>query len=122
MKYIFRLCMFLSVLVLQGTCFANSVSLLNNTNFTLRAVIFSADGTQVGEFVLNPRDAADWSDDYLEYGAEVSDASQVPFTVNWYCMGGSSFGVCTDVGPGTLVAAQSCGGVQECPNSSSIQE
>ena len=43
-----------------------------------------------------------------------SMASLVPYTVNWYCLAGGSFGVCNDVSAGALVTAQSCGGAQEC--------
>ncbi|MES2122908.1 MAG: hypothetical protein V4492_09060 [Chlamydiota bacterium] len=109
MKQIFRICLMLAGLLVQGLCYANSLALVNDSNFTLRAVIVGADGTQLGEFVLNPRD-------------ESSDASQLPFTVNWYCMAGAPFGVCNQVGTGSVVTAQSCGGVQECPNANNIQE
>ncbi len=122
MRQIFRLCLLVTALWMQGMCYANSLALVNDSNFTLRAVILGADGTQLGEFVLNPRDATDWSDDYLEFGAESTDSSQLPFTVNWYCMAGAPFGVCNQVGTGSVVTALSCGGVQECPNSSDIQE
>ncbi len=101
--------------LLQGICWANSVSLFNDSPYTLTAILYDANGNQLGEFVLNPRDASEWSDDSFNFGTESQYASQVPYTVNWNCMSGNSYGVCTDVAAGSLVTAQSCGGVQECP-------
>jgi len=98
----------------QSMCWANSVSLFNDSDYTLRTTIYDANGTLLGEFVLNPRDASDWSDDDMNFGTEMQYISQLPYTVNWYCMGGSPYGVCTNVASGALVTAQSCGGTQEC--------
>lgn len=100
----------------QCVGFANSVNLFNDSPVRLRAVVMGADGSQLGEFILNPRDATQWSDDD-DLGVVSSDASQVPYTVYWYCMGGASFGVCENVSAGAVVTAQSCGGNQECPSS-----
>ncbi len=99
----------------QAAGWANSVSLFNDSPYTLSAVIFDANGTQLGEFVLNSRDATEWSDNDMNFGTESQYASQVPYTVNWNCMSGNSYGVCEDVAAGSVVTAQSCGGVQECP-------
>jgi hypothetical protein len=101
-------------LCMQGMGWANSVSLFNDSDFTLNAVIYDATGTLLGEFVLNPRDAADWSDDNMNFGYETQYSSQTPYTVNWSCMGGTPYGSCTNVAAGAVVTAQSCGGVQEC--------
>ncbi len=96
-------------------CFANSVSLVNDSPYILTATIYDANGQLLGEFVLNPRDAAQWSDDYENFGTESADASQIPYTVNWTCANGGSYGSCQNVAAGAVVTAQSCGGDQECP-------
>jgi hypothetical protein len=93
---------------------ANSVTLMNDSTYTLRASIYDATGALLGEFVLNPNDATLWSDDYENFGTVSSDAPQVPYSVNWFCMNGSPYGTCEDVAAGSVVTAQSCGGTQEC--------
>ena len=103
---------------MQGVCFANSVNLFNDSSYQLKATIYDASGTMLGEFVLNPRDATEWSDDE-NFGAESTYASQTPYTVNWYCMSGGAYGVCNNVAAGSIVTAQSCGGTQECPQQQS---
>ena len=95
--------------------YANSVSLVNDSPYTLKATIYDANGQMLGEFVLNPNDATLWSDDYQNWGTESSDASQIPYSVNWTCMGGRAYGNCQNVAAGSVVTAQSCGGAQECP-------
>ncbi len=98
----------------QIACFANSINLFNDSEYKLTATIYDANGTLMGEFVLNPRDAIDWSDDQYNFGSQTQYISQVPYTVNWTCMAGNAYGSCDNISPGSIVTAQSCGGVQEC--------
>jgi len=98
----------------QGIGFANSVNLFNDSVYTLKAVIYDANGTLLGEFILNPRDAATWSDDQDNFGTEIENASQTPYSVVWKCMGGAGYGTCGNVAAGAVVTAQSCGGSQQC--------
>ena len=112
----------LAFFCVQSPCFAESLNLFNDSKYTLRAVINAADGTVLGEYVMNSRDGAQWSTDYMNLGSDLPSASMVPYVVNWYCMGGATFGVCNDVAPGTLVTALSAGGAQECSGDNSIQE
>jgi hypothetical protein len=98
----------------QGISWANSVTLMNDSGYRLNAVIYDANGTLLGEFVLNPRDATEWSDDDQDFGTESNYASQIPYTVNWSCMSGNPYGSCNNVAAGSVVTAQSCGGTQEC--------
>jgi hypothetical protein len=108
-------------LVLQGMCFANSVNLFNDSMYTLKAVIYDANGTLMGEFILNARDAAEWSDQQMYFGTESQYAYQTPYSVNWMCMGGGAYGSCTNVAAGSVVTAQSCGGVQQCQPQPQLQ-
>jgi hypothetical protein len=93
---------------------ANSVTLMNDSSYMLKASIYDANGALLGEFVLNPRDATLWSDDDQNFGTESNYAAQIPYTVNWFCMNGSAYGSCDNVAAGSVVTAQSCGGVQQC--------
>jgi hypothetical protein len=101
-------------LCLPVICFANSISLFNDSQYTLKAVIYDATGTLLGEFILNPRDAVEWSDDDENFGTEIQNASQTPYSVDWSCMRGDPFGTCTDVSAGAVVTAQGCSGAQQC--------
>ena len=101
-------------LCVQAVSWANSVSLFNDTQYMLKATIYDANGNLLGEFVLNPRDASDWSDNDMNFGTESQYAAQVPYTVNWNCMSGGAYGTCNNVAAGSVVTAQSCGGNQEC--------
>lgn len=105
---------FVSVVLLQTGLFCNSINLMNNTTFKLKAVIIAANGEELEEVTLDSRDASMWSDDFYQYGYNPS-SSMTPYTVNWYCMKGQPFGVCTNVSPGAVVLAQNCSGAQECP-------
>ncbi len=104
---------FLMFCTIAGSVFADSISLFNDSQYTLKAIIYDANGTLMGEFILNPRDASQWSNDQ-NFGSEMSYTSQSPYTVNWLCMGGSGYGSCNNVAAGSTVTAQGCGGVQEC--------
>ncbi len=101
-------------ILICGVSWANSVTLMNNSTYTLQASIYDANGTLLGQFVLNPSDATLWSDDYEDWGAESQYTPQIPYTVNWMCMNGSAYGICNNVAAGSVVTAQSCGGDQEC--------
>jgi hypothetical protein len=105
----------LGIVLIQATMWGDSVTLLNDTPYTLQATIYDANGTLLGQFTLNPRDATLWSDDYENFGTENQYAVQVPYTVNWFCMNGGAYGTCDDVAAGSTVTAQGCGGVQQCP-------
>lgn len=109
-------CSFLLFLCL-GACrvgWGNSVNLFNNTDYKLKAVVFSADATVLDEVILDAKDASTWADDFYQFGYDPS-ATRTPYTVQWYCMGGQSFGVCENVASGSIVLAQSCSQGQGCP-------
>jgi hypothetical protein len=99
--------------LLAGSLCADSINLFNDSEYTLKAVIYDANATMLGEFILNSRDATEWSNDQ-NYGAEMAYASASPYTVNWTCLSGGPYGSCDNVAAGSTVTAQSCGGVQEC--------
>ena len=109
-KYIFAI----GFMFMWGAGWANSVTLMNDSSYMLRATIYDANGTLLGEFILNPRDATLWSDDDEDFGSETFYAAQLPYTVQWFCMNGSPYGSCNNVSAGAVVTAQSCGGAQEC--------
>ena len=103
----------LSFLLLTGSVFADSINLFNDSQYTLKASIIDANGTMMGEFILNPRDASEWSNDQ-NFSAEQSSVSQSPYVVNWMCTSGNGYSSCNNVAAGSTVTAQGCGGAQQC--------
>lgn len=108
---------------------AATVRLMNDSQFLLTAVIYAADGTELGSTVVPPEQTSTWSDE--EYSDDSSgdqfkhfgtpslseqDASysQTPYTVIWSCPDGTQFSTCQDVATGATVTAQGCGGSHYC--------
>lgn len=91
---------------------AGTVRLANNTSFKLRTVIRAADGTYLGEVVVNPQQTMSWTD-YLG-GVGTYNNSLTPYTVIWYCIDGSDFSVCESVPTGATVTPLNCEGTRTC--------
>lgn len=103
-------------IIVSQISWAGSVTLMNNSTYTLQAVVYDSTGKLLGQFVVNPGEATQWSDNFenFNFGMENSYQSVPPYTVNWFCMSGNPFGSCTYVAAGAVVTSQSCGGNQEC--------
>ncbi len=98
------------------------VHLINDSPYTLRAVIQGYDGTYLGEMILQPQHLGDWSDSYGTMGrygpgTAQSNTTRIPYTVLWYCLEsteGDEYSICTGVATGSTVTAQSCQGRRMC--------
>lgn len=110
--------LYLATLLLLNVLSADSINLFNDSSYTLKAIIYDSSGTQMGEFILNPRDASEWNNNYENATANNTYQAAAPYTVAWLCMQGSQYGSCNYVAAGSTVTAQSCGGAQQCPSSS----
>jgi len=108
---------FCLIALLSANLSADSINLFNDSSYTLKAVVYDANGTLMGEFVLNPRDAAEWNNNSQEAGADGNYQVTAPYTVDWLCTQGAEYGSCNYVAAGATVTAQSCGGTQQCPDS-----
>lgn len=103
--------------------YAGSVRMINNSPYTLRAVVRGSDGSYLNETIIQSQKETVWTDSYGEFGSyggansSVNDnyRSKTPYTVLWYCMGGSPYGVCDTVGTGAVVLSQGCSGNRMCP-------
>ena len=89
---------------------AVSVVLYNDSPFSLRAQIISADGTDKGTIEILPQHEFKWQDTQQN----VQRFSQTPYTVIWYCKDSSVYGTQGDVGTGFTVTAQSSNGGHFC--------
>lgn len=96
---------------------AASVRLENDSNVRLRAVIRGADGSTLGDVVLEPntypRSNYTWTDSTSQPGNN-SSRSKTPFTVIWYCMNGSDFSISDNVSTGSFIRALQGSGKKNC--------
>lgn len=108
MKTFLLFCFFLSC------AFADSITLLNDTQYTLKALIYDANSTLMGEFILNPRDATEWSNNDQNFGTSSPSETLSPYTIDWICMSGAPYASCGYVAAGATVTAQGCQGNKMC--------
>ncbi len=112
MKRVYLLILFVA---LQIGAFANSLTLFNNSPFTLTATVLAADGTNLGQFTINSQNGAQWSDQYEMAGTSANpNASQTPYTVIWYCPEGTEYGINPQQSPGAYVTSGSAQGNLSC--------
>jgi len=107
-----RLFTFCLSFLFAATAFAGTVRLANDTAFKLRATVRGADGTYLGEMVVNPHMTLQWVDYWGGVGNY--NSSRTPYIVTWYCMDGESYSVCDTVSTGATVTANSCTGPKFC--------
>jgi hypothetical protein len=89
----------IAVLCSTSALFAATVRLYNDSPFPLRATIRGADGTYLGEMILNSFHGSAWTDTYGfggNYGmgnitGKQSTSSQTPYNVTWHCLDGGNF-------------------------------
>ena len=91
---------------------AGSVRLINDSTYKLQAIVQASDGSSLGEVVVNPRQTMSWND--YNSGVGAYNQSRTPYTVQWYCMDGSSFSTSSNVSPGGLAQAMSGIGARAC--------
>lgn len=117
MKRFLFLCSLFPALV-----FANSIRLINNSPYDLRAVIRGGDGSFLGEVVVKAQKESGWTDTYGQFGMSgganprynQDTRSKTPYAVLWYCMDGGDYGMCDVVSTGAVVTASSCMGARMC--------
>jgi hypothetical protein len=101
--------------IIQIGAYDNSLTLFNNSPFTLTATVIAADGTNLGQFTINPQNGAQWTDQYEMAGTSANpNASQTPYTIIWYCPEGTEYGINTQQSPGAYVTSGSAQGNLSC--------
>jgi hypothetical protein len=110
MKYV------LILLAFTGTVWSASIRLMNDSSFKLRAVVRSADGTLLGEMMINAGQSMNWNEPLgtKGYGMDKATKSQTPYSVAWYCLDGGDFAFCLNAPSGGTVAVNSCDGLRTC--------
>lgn len=96
------------------SAFASSVRIYNDSNYPLRGVIHAADGSKLGEVLVNPSQLMIWSDDNGLLGYHEPGKAETPFTVMWYCIDGTPYSVSPQVANAGMVTAQTSQGNRQC--------
>jgi hypothetical protein len=111
------------LLLLVSPCFVlagtnqGSILLYNNSVYILTATIQASDGTYLGQFTIQPGQQSTFTQtlsptQYTHPGAP--NVSLTPYTVTWQCSSEDYYSVCSNVGPGSLIRANDCYGLQIC--------
>ena len=101
--------------------FAGSVKLVNDSQYKLRAIVRGADGSYLGEMIINAGSYGAWTDTYGPAGQyNNSSRSQTPYTVMWSCIEGTPFSTTAMVPTGGMVTALGGEGARTCKSPSKI--
>jgi hypothetical protein len=116
--------LFLSLVSLGlGSALDASVFLHNDSGFRLKAVVIAANGTIMGEKMLDPEQSG-YVEDFIGQSDPVgqqqtpegnSNISVTPYTVFWYCEKGELYSTCVQIGTGALAAPNMGQGPMTCP-------
>jgi len=100
--------------------FADSVRMINDSPFKLRAIVLSATGVELGNAIIKPRTTHVW----VTGQQGISNASDVatPYTVIFYCPDGKEYGLWTNVGQSQTVNAQGAEGPKICKISKKLDQ
>lgn len=105
-----------SLLFAPCALIAYSITLINDTEYDLTAVIRGKKGVLIEEVSIPKYQTQNWIYDKkllpdLE-GQSIKDLT--PFTVSWMCLGGKVFGVYPNVFPGMQISAKESPGAHFC--------
>ena len=98
------------LLALSLSAWAASITIVNDSPYTLTAVITAANGDAVGKVTISSQHQVQWQ----TYNLKGSRFSETPYTVVFSCENGDQFGVVSYVQPGAYVSARSAVGNQTC--------
>jgi hypothetical protein len=107
---------FLPILTFATT---GGIALLNDSPFTLTAVVQGADGTFLGQAQFTPGQQSNFTSNFGPSQIQTPnyyDVALTPYTVVWKCPNGGFYSICSQVSPGALVTANTCPGNHFCPS------
>lgn len=98
-----------------SAAFAGSVTLINDSQYLLKAYVQAANGSYLGTLTVKPGVTTEWTNDY-SFSPENEDPanSQTPYMVSWTCMDETSFSSTSDVPEGGTVNALGGEGPRVC--------
>jgi len=110
---------FLILFVFVFACFlkADSIFLVNNSPYALTAVIHGADGSVLGEVVVQAGEQNTLTIGENRTSLNIpqdSKASITPYYVIWKCPYGGFYSICSNISPGAMARAGDGDGVKTC--------
>ena len=113
-KGIMKSCFFYAFLM--GTCFlqATSLRLQNETHHSLQATVRGADGSILGEVMVEPQETVVWSDEATARSFRPPSKSMSPFSVYWSCADGETYCISDHATAGALIKTSQCVGKKAC--------
>jgi hypothetical protein len=105
--------------------FAGTLVLFNDSPYELTAIVYSANGTFLGQLIIQPGMQANWVERVSPTPLKIPNTpsvSQTPYTVVWRCSHGESYSMCNDVSTGANVRATICPGNHFCPSKQDGEE
>lgn len=101
--------------LLSAQAYCTSIYLINDSAYTLRAIIRARDGSYVGEMIIPANGVTQWTDGgNVAGGLEQYPRSRSPFSVSWYCPEGEIFSVDSKVTTGGSTSALGAVGSRSC--------
>lgn len=104
---------------------ASSLLLLNDSTYTLTAVVQAANGIYLGQITIQPGEQTRWTQETSRTDLNVpmdSQVSMTPYIVTWKCPHEGIYSVCDNASPGSLIRANSCEGMRYCKPKKQIEE
>ncbi len=95
---------------------AVSLRLENETIYPLVAKIYAAEGSLIGEEVVNPREIVQWSDakERNRFPPQGPSTPLVPMKVHWFCSNGDAYCISDSEASGARVRTSACAGNKFC--------
>jgi hypothetical protein len=106
----------LTLLLITSSVWAGSVRLVNDTKYTLRAVIQGSKGDTLGELIVKAGQTSGWTDNYgyTGFSKTPEPEAQTPYTITWLCPEGKTFSTCYNIPSGTIAIATNGDGNHSC--------
>lgn len=93
-----------------------SLRLENNAPCPLKAVVEAADGSILGELLVESSETKIWSEESGFTVKKPPSRSITPLKVYWYCPSGETFSFSDSLSTGTLVRSRDGAGNKSCRN------
>lgn len=98
--------------LITGTAYAASLTIYNDSKYTLTATIFSNDGFNCGGLIITPAHQMQWQSSFQNMDSDRN--IMTPLTVVLTCPNGTSYGTWLQVATGATVNALGSQGAHYC--------
>ncbi len=106
-----KILLMLASILMISPVFSATITLINDSSYTLNAMIKNVNDEILGEFTISSQQRVSWQDSQQGVG----EFTKGPYTVTWTCQSGAVFGVNDLVSSFATVTALSSVGPGYCP-------